>query len=300
MLMMLADRGTSSVGSPAESTAMNAPLAVPASAPATTTYQAGTKPSAEQLAAWATQFHRDGYVFLRDVLPPERCAELRADFDRVRPVGGGATEHAERMFEHSRANLELFDLDPVISLAEVLLGEDNRYGAETVHVVHNNSFRTINGGGWSGWHQDDSSHFVVTGDGPAPTNIHLPVLLMTANYYLTDQEDVSNGPGQVIPGSHKFGRQLPSDLTGTAWEKQIVSCTGKAGSVMLFNCQVWHRGSPNRSERMRYVTQVSYGRKSIGHFFAPFMGYQMPEHCLEGADARRKRLLGFKVRGAYG
>mgnify|MGYP000213853308 CR=1 FL=1 len=33
------------------------------------------------------------------------------------------------------------------TLAEALLGEDERYGAETCHVVHNNAFRTRNGGG---------------------------------------------------------------------------------------------------------------------------------------------------------
>lgn len=275
-----------------------APATAPA-APATRSLWAGRKPDAAQLAAWVAAFHRDGYVFIDDILSAEQCAVLRDDFDRVHPTQGNPTEHAERMFEHSRANLDLFDLDPVVTLAETLLGEDRRYGAETCHVVHNNSFRTRNGGGWSGWHQDDSPHFICT-DGKPPTNIHLPVLLMTCNYYLTDQTEVLHGPGQVIPGSHKFGMELPADLTGTEWEERIVTCTGRAGSAMVFNSQVWHRGSPNRSERTRYVTQVSYGRKSIGHFYKPFMNYRMPEHCLEGADARRRRLLGFLPGGAYG
>lgn len=279
--------------------ATTAAAATAPAAPATRSLWAGRKPDAAQLAAWVTAFHRDGYVFIEDILSAGQCAELRDDFDRVRPTGGGPTEHAERMFEQSRANLDLFDLDPVVSLAEELLGEDRMYGKETCHVVHNNSFRTRNGGGWSHWHQDDSSHFLCT-DGNPPTNIHLPVMLMTCNYYLTDQEDASNGPGQVLPGSHKWGQLIPSDLTGTTYEEKVVTCTGRAGSAMIFNSQVWHRGAPNRSERTRYVTQVTYGRKSIGHFYKPFMNYQMPEHCLEGADARRRRLLGFKPPGAYG
>ena len=61
MLMMLAPGGTSSVGSAAESIAMNAPAtalsttapAVPATVPV---YLAGTIASPEQLAAWAAQF----------------------------------------------------------------------------------------------------------------------------------------------------------------------------------------------------------------------------------------------------
>lgn len=255
--------------------------------------------SPQQLAAWAAAFHRDGYVFIDDVLPADWCARLRADLDRASSPREGATEHHERMFESSRANLDLFDLEPIVSLAECILGEDNRYGAETCHVVHNNSFRTKSGGGWSDWHQDDSPHFLVT-EGEAPTNIHLPCLLLTCNYYLTDQPTVEHGPGQVVPGSHRFGQVPPAELAGTRWESRIVTCGGRMGGVMVFNNQVWHRGAPNRSDRVRYVTQVSYGRKSIGHFYAPFMDYRMPAHCLDGADARRRRLLGYLPRGAYG
>jgi ectoine hydroxylase-related dioxygenase (phytanoyl-CoA dioxygenase family) len=264
-----------------------------------TRHIAGTKPTEAQLAAWVEAFHRDGYVFIRDVLPAALCDELRADLERELVGDESNTACRTRMFERSRANLELFDLDPVVTLAEAILGEDATYGKETAHVVHNNSFRTRDGGGWSGWHQDDSSHFKVT-HGEAPTNIHLPCLIMTANYYLTDQETVEHGPGQVLPGSHKWGRPVPSDLTGTEYEPKIVTCGGKKGSVMVFNCQVIHRGAPNRSARERFVTQVTYGRKMVGHFYAPFMNYQMPAHCYEGADARRKRLLGFKPHGPYG
>lgn len=260
----------------------------------------GVPPSPSQLAEWVARFHRDGYLFIHDLLPAALCAQLHADFDAVSPTAGAATEVATRMFETSPANLDLFECEPIVSLAEALLGEDQRYGVETCHVVHDNSFRTRNGGGCSEWHHDDSPHFLCTDDHP-PTNIHLPVLLMTANYYLTDQESSTNGPGQVIPGSHRFGKVPPKDLTGTPWETQISTCTGRAGSVMLFNSQVWHRGSPNRSDRVRYVTQVSCGRKSIGHFFAPFMDYRMPEHTKAWADTpRRRRLLGYLPQGAYG
>ena len=68
----------------------------------------------------------------------------------------------------------------------------------------------------------------------------------------------------------------------------------------MFNNQVWHRGAPNASDRTRYITQISYARRLVGHKYYPFMNYQMPEHVYEGADERRRRLLGFLPRGAYG
>lgn len=254
---------------------------------------------AAQTSRWVEQFHRDGYLFIENVIPPALCAELRADLDRMLQEGSGADvgkspqmEIVMRAFEHSPANVKLFELEPIVSFAEALVSPD-------CHVIHNNTFKTPPGGGLSNWHQDDPAHLVVT-DGEAPKNIRLPVLFFTANYYLTDVDEVAHGGTEVIPGSHLLGRSLPEDLTGTEWESKIKYNLGKAGSVVLFNNQVWHRGGPNRSDRVRYITQVTYARRIIGHKYYPFMNYQMPEHVYRDADPRLKRLLGFLPRGAYG
>ena len=249
-----------------------------------------------QLAAWVDQFHRDGYLFLRNVLSPEHVAELRSDLDRVleeQPANPRARIHLHhRMFETSRANLRLFDLEPVVTFAEALI-------AEVCHVIHNNSFRSPVGGGLSTWHQDDASHYLVT-EGEPPTNIRLPVLIFTCNYYLTDVDTVKHGPTQVIPGSHLFGGDPPNPIEGTAHEDEVVSNLGPAGSVIMFNNQVWHQGGPNTSDRVRYITQISYARRIIGHKYAPFMNYTMPEHVYRDADPRLRQLLGFLPHGAYG
>ena len=260
-----------------------------------TTYLAGQKASSEQIQQWVEQFHRNGFLFIPNVLPPEWCAELRADLDRLMPergkVGGGI-EICERLFEVSSANLRLFDLEPIVSFAEALV-------SPTCHVIHNNSFRSPVGGGITGWHQDDPPHYLVT-EGEPPTNVRLPVLVFTANYYLTDVPSVEYGPTQTIPGSHLYGAVPPPRMEGTPYEERIVSNCGPAGSVIMFNCQVWHRGAPNVSDRIRYMAQCTYGRRIIGHRYYPFMNYQMPEHVYTNADPRLKRLLGFLPHGAYG
>ncbi len=252
-----------------------------------------------QIRAWVEQFHRDGYLLIKNVLPPALCAELRADLDRMiaeNPGGdryqGMGLELVPRAFEHSAANVSLFDLEPIVSLAEALIAPD-------CHVIHNNSFKTLHGGGISTWHQDDAPHYLVT-EGAAPTNVRLPVLFFTANYYLTDVTEIAHGSTEVIPGSHLFGRACPPDLTGTEWADQVKYNLGGAGSVVLFNNQLWHRGGPNQSDRQRYITQVTYARRIVGHKYYPFMNYQMPERIYRDADERRKRLLGFLPHGAYG
>ncbi|HLJ54067.1 MAG TPA: phytanoyl-CoA dioxygenase family protein [Chthonomonadaceae bacterium] len=259
-------------------------------------YLAGHIAPDDQIAAWVEQFHRDGYLFLESVLPPDWIAELKADLDRelraYNEEGDGIIQLHHRMFETSPANLRLFDLEPIVSFAEALI-------ATTTHVIHNNSFRTPLGKGITTWHQDDSPHYLVL-DGDPPGNVRLPVLLFTANYYLTDVPSPDYGPTQVIPGSHLFGASPPTNMEGTRWERDIVSCCGPAGSVVMFNNQVWHRGGPNLSDRIRYMAQVSYARRLVGHKYAPFMNYTMPERCYADASPRLKRLLGFLPSGAYG
>jgi len=258
----------------------------------------GRKASDEQIDAWVEQFHRDGFLFLRDILPPELIPVLKQDLDRALNFApakpGTMLELHPRMFEISKANLAIFELEPIVSFAEKLVRYD-------CHVVHNNSFRTPSGGGIAMWHQDDPPHYLIT-HGDPPTNVRLPVMLFTANYYLTDVESLEHGPTQAIPGSHLFGAAPPESIEGTRWEPSIVSCLGPAGSVVMFNNQVWHRGASNRSDRVRYMTQVSYARRIIGHRYFPFMNYRMPEHCYAGVEAnpRKKRLLGFLPSGAYG
>ena len=84
--------------------------------------------------------------------------------------------------------------------------------------------------------------------------------------------EVEHGGTEVIPGSHLFGTSLPSEpMEESQWAKQVHYNLGKAGSIIMFNNQVWHRGGPNRSDRTRYITQISYARRLIGHKYYPFM-----------------------------
>jgi len=256
----------------------------------------------DTLRDWVEQFHRDGYLFLPEFLTPDLIAALKADLDRelesTELTYTGKDDRDDtmrlrvRLFEHSAANLSLFDMDPMAAFAEMVI-------APNCHVIHNNSFITRPSGGITTWHQDDASHYLVT-HGEPPTNVRLPVLFFTANYYLTDVTEKKHGGTEVIPRSHLFGGAPPKVMEGTPYESLIEPCLGKAGSVVLFNNQVWHRGGPNQSDRVRYITQVTYGRRIISHMFYPFMNYQMPEHVYRDASPRLRRLLGFLEHGAYG
>ena len=267
----------------------------------------GQEPSADQLDAWIERFHEDGYLVLKNVLSRERCHRLRTEFTQG---SESRVRFRKRLFETSPANLALFDLEPIVTFAEQLIGRTTGLGgaeatrggiggANVVHVIHNNSFVTYarsEGLAKSAWHQDDTPHILTT-DGQPLKNVRLNVLAFTVNYYLTDVLDEMNGPTQVIPGSHLFGRFCEGDVR--EFEDRIVSCTGPAGTAVCFNNQVWHRGGPNRSEQDRFITQVTYAKRLVGHKYGSIMNYRMPKHVYEGASPRLSRLLGFLPGGAY-
>lgn len=277
-------------------------------------YLAGNKPTTEQLNQWIEFFHAHGFLVIPHVLTPDQCEFLRNDLDEaLKRVEGKPYQNSKkimnRMFEHSQHNLALFALEPIVTFAEHLIGEANGFGysmsagipnANVIHVIHNNSFKIppeTDGLAKNAWHQDDTPH-VLSLDGKPLTNIRLNVLAFTVNYYLTDVLSVENGPTQVIPGSHLFGKFCPLDIS--EYQEQVYSCLGAMGAAVCFNNQVWHRGSRNSSSITRYITQITYAKRLVGHKYEPFMNYQMPSHCYEGADDRLKQLLGFLPNGAYG
>ncbi|MBD2680596.1 MULTISPECIES: phytanoyl-CoA dioxygenase family protein [Nostoc] len=277
-------------------------------------YLNGKQPTTEQLNDWIEYFHNNGFLVIDNVLTPEQCEILRNDLDETLKKTEGkdykkSKKIMKRMFEHSQQNLNLFALEPIVTFAEHLIGGTNGTGysmddgisnANTIHVIHNNSFKIppeTDGLAKNAWHQDDTPH-VISLDGKPLTNIRLNVLAFTVNYYLTDVLSEENGPTQVIPGSHLFGKLCDGNISG--YEDRIYSCLGGMGSAVCFNNQVWHRGSRNSSSITRYITQITYAKRLVGHKYAPFMNYQMPSHCYEQADPRLKQLLGFLPSGAYG
>ena len=99
--------------------------------------------------------------------------------------------------------------------------------------------------------------------------------------------------------------RIPGWLTD--WRMNFANCAAVSPLVLAFaKCmqnQVWHRGAPNTSDRTRYITQISYASRLVGHKFYPFMDYTLPDHVKAAADGgseQLRRLLGFLPRGAYG
>ena len=264
----------------------------------------GAPMQADQLALWAGQLHRDGFLILPALLPEPEVERLAVALERAfthpsadATAFGMDQSWRPRMFEEDPLFEALIDREPVASLMERLLGSD-------CHLIAMNAMRTEAGQEISKWHADDEIRL------PLPPGLRLhpaiaaPCDVISVSYYLTDVDGDSGGT-EFVPRSHRAGRQpaaIDFDVTGyPVFEgEEVVCATGPRGSAVLWNDQIWHRGGINRTRQRRLVQQVTYGRRYMAQRFYPFAAYHLPPAVVARAGPRRRRLLGLHGHGAYG
>ncbi len=199
-----------------------------------------------------------------------------------------------RLFETNAIFEDMLTREPIIGLVENLLGPE-------CHLIAQNAVRNAPGQAIDIFHVDDPP-FIEPREGETriPPTQKLPMFLLTVQVLLSDVESQEHGPTQFVPGSHYSGGH-PNDKKNPTFDgRGPVSIFGRAGDIYLHNGQCWHRGAPNTSDRTRYLHQLAYGKRFISQRFYPFVNYQLPKHVLDRADERRRRVLGFHPKGAYG
>lgn len=259
--------------------------------------------SQEEITRIVEQFYRDGYYFIGNVLSPEEIETMKEamkekfeDPDLRKDTEGDHIRGISllRMFESHRSFRDLIVREPLVSLAEAILGKD-------CHVMSQNALRNGPGEGVTSWHVDDRVHFpVALGMERHDPKLRISCFVLNILMPLTDVDSMEYGPTQVVPGSHNSGRQPPTQDNPAFEGRGPMTLFAKAGDAYMFHNQVWHRGSPNTSNRVRYVGGVVYSQRFVAQRFYPFLNYRMPDHVLEGADPRMLRLLGKHSKGAYG
>lgn len=225
-------------------------------------------------------FERDGYVILEGVLSPSELGDLRAAieaFELGRPMG-------RNDFEGTRSHR-------VYSLAAK--GEVFTRVAEHPRVVEMldrlllpnwllSTFQSIRlhpGETAQAWHCDDGFYPF-----PRPRPLHLAVSVIFALEDFTRE----NGATELAVGSHRWNEEHPDDRPETYTQAVM-----KAGSAVVFDGALWHRGQANRSSSTRLALSPQYCQ--------PFLRPQesqlliVPKERARAMSDRMRAMLGYSI-----
>ncbi len=214
-----------------------------------------------------SEFHEQGYVFLPDVFSADEIAALTTELEgifaqdrpeNVREKNGRAvrTTFAAHTFNEAFARLGRHPrlINPVMQL----LG-----GPVYMHQYKINAKAAFDGDVWQ-WHQDYGT-WARDDLMPEPRAMNIAVFLYDVSEF--------NGPLMFIPKSHQGGKlDAAHDLETTSYplwtldnetvtrlvdQGGIVAPKGKAGSVLLFHCNLVHASPGNISPWDRTIVYLS-------------------------------------------
>lgn len=267
-------------------------------------YTLGSSVTAEMLDF----FHKNGYIIVDNAVSASELHAIRADLS-ASDAAKKSTRAKDRIrhvmhkcfFEHSPATVDFILGSPLVDFVQNIIADvpGGRGNTLTAHLIHNNAFIVPPGGRGQApsWHTDDALQNVILPEGARiPDNVRLPVMVCTCMIWLSDCMTAENGPTFVVPGSHRFGRPVDPAFA----DSHGIPACGRAGSAVIINSQLWHRGAHNSSNTPRETLQLTFGRRIIGHKFRSIMNYQMPGSVISKLTTdEQKARMGFLEGGAY-
>ncbi|HZU72055.1 MAG TPA: phytanoyl-CoA dioxygenase family protein [Acidimicrobiales bacterium] len=225
---------------------------------------------------------RDGFAVLEGYLDADEVAAKKADLERVlRSVPTGRNDFegfASRRIYALFAKTRTFDhqaIDPlVMEVVGALLGPGFQLSAPVgISIGPGETPQNL--------HRDDSVY-------PLPRP-HRELVVNTI--WALDDFTEHNGATILLPGSHRWGDQAPS-------EYRTLRAVVPAGSMMFFLGSLLHAGGANTTDRPRLGVILEYCagwvRPQENHVLA------VPRHVVAGLARPLQELLGYNVVGLLG
>ncbi|WP_025128250.1 phytanoyl-CoA dioxygenase family protein [Pseudomonas sp. PH1b] len=185
------------------------------------------------------QLHRNGYALLRQAIPLDWLANLRATFDAgVKPSDQWPVPRGWD-WRHSQLDTDA-QVQALCRLPQVLtvVGE---LIAERFFLAQVEGREPLAGGGHQQLHRDFSAQ--------------RPGDVVNAIAYFDDYGP-ENGATRLVPGSHRPGmEQAAFDF---ADESRTVQLSGQAGDILLFDADLLHGASLNPSGARRRSLLIAY------------------------------------------
>jgi ectoine hydroxylase-related dioxygenase (phytanoyl-CoA dioxygenase family) len=207
--------------------------------------------SPEELRALCDRVRLSGYVVLPGRLPEETAARMRERFEALlvekaaaEPTNRGAQRYQMYLpWEPPFADPAFYENETVLQVVDALLGADPA-------LVYFASDTPLPGSDYQRVHADTRLLFPETA-------LSLPAYGLVLNVPLVDCT-VENGSLEFWPGTHLMPG--PFELETLAAEMPSQRANLPAGSLLLRDLRMWHRGTPNRSGRSRPHLALVYTR----------------------------------------
>jgi ectoine hydroxylase-related dioxygenase (phytanoyl-CoA dioxygenase family) len=225
-------------------------------------------------------FQRDGYVILPRALDGAALDELvaaLAPFEADRPMGRNAFEglRSHRVYSlagKGAAFLRLAEHPAVLAVIDRILLPN--YLLSTMQ-----SIRLHPGEAAQAWHTDDPFYLTPR---PHPRTLGVTVIWAIEDF------TADNGATEIIPGSQRWGDELPDARGATG-----VAAVMPAGSALVFDAALWHRGGANRSRGTRLAISPQYCQ--------PYLRPQesqlliVPPDAARACSPRMRAMLGYSI-----
>lgn len=185
------------------------------------------------------QLHREGYALLRGAIPAAWLDELRSAFDEgvtpsdQWPVPRGPGWRHSLVDLHPRIQ-DVCRMPPLLQIVGALIGSD-------YFLAQVEGREPLPGGGLQPLHRD------LSAERPGDT--------VNAIAFF-DDFGAANGATRLIPGSH---RPEPGQASMEAdAEQHALQLSGSAGDIFVFDADLLHAGSLNRSGARRRSILIGY------------------------------------------
>jgi ectoine hydroxylase-related dioxygenase (phytanoyl-CoA dioxygenase family) len=226
----------------------------------------------------------DGFVLFEGVIPREQIDTVREAFLKTitdhmnrTPSNRGTNRYQMHVpFEEPFITPMIIENPLAMSILDALLGDN-------CHCHYFASDTAFPGSDYQAVHSDIHLLF-------PETQLSLPPYSIVVNIPLIDVT-LEHGPVEIWPGgTHLMPGNLDMKMLAPTMHSELV--TMPAGSVLVRDMRMWHRGTPNRSSEIRPHLALVYSR--FWYRESSYTHISIPQSTYTNLSDRARRLFRFE------